>query len=89
MLFIGTLLRPPLTQMRLDWQTIRLMPRIARFFRGGDDRLLSGVASIAESGGLRVVGVNEVAPEIFVPEGVLGRHQPSARDRADIARALS
>ena len=39
-LFIGTLLRPPLTQLRLDWQTIRLMPRIARSFRGGDDRLL-------------------------------------------------
>jgi UDP-2,3-diacylglucosamine hydrolase len=30
-----------------------------------------------------------VAPDIFVPEGVLGRHQPSERDRADIARALS
>ena len=42
--FIGTLLRPPLTQIRLDWQTIRVMPRVIRFFRGGDDRLLSGVA---------------------------------------------
>ena len=31
---------------------------------------------------------HEVAPEIIVPEGVLGRYQPSARDRADIARAL-
>ncbi len=29
-----------------------------------------------------------MAPEVFVPEGVLGRHQPSERDRADIARAL-
>ena len=38
-LFIGTLLRPPLWQIRLDWQTLRLMPRVARFFRGGDDRL--------------------------------------------------
>ena len=85
-LFIGTLLRPPLKHVRLDWQTIRLLPRIAGFFRGGDNRLLSGAASIAESGGLRVIGVHEVAPEIFVPEGVLGRCQPTERDRSDIAR---
>ena len=87
-LFIGTLLRPPLKQVRLDWQTIRLMPRIIGYFRGGDNRLLSGAASIAESGGLRVIGLRDVAPEIFVPAGVLGRCQPAERDRSDIARAL-
>jgi UDP-2,3-diacylglucosamine hydrolase len=88
-LFIGTVLRPPITQLRLDWQTIKAMPGLVRAYRGGDDKLISGVAKIAESGGLRVVGVRDVAPEIFVPEGVLGRYQPSARDRADIARAFA
>jgi DUF1009 family protein len=87
-LFIGTLLRPPLRQLRLDWQTIRLLPRVISAFRGGDDKLLSGVAGVAETGGLRVVGVKDVAPEVFVAEGVLSRCQPSERDRADIARAL-
>jgi DUF1009 family protein len=88
-LFIGTVLRPPLTALRLDWHTIKLMPRVIRFFRGGDDKLLSGVAGVAESGGLRVVGIKDVAPELFVPEGVLGRAQPSQRDFADIDRALN
>jgi UDP-2,3-diacylglucosamine hydrolase len=88
-LFIGAVLRPPIARLRLDWQTIRLMPRIIRVFRGGDDTLLAGAASIAESGGLRVVGLKEVAPEVFVPEGVLGRYQPVERDKADIARALN
>jgi len=87
-LFIGTVLRPPLTALRLDWHTIKLMPRVIRFFRGGDDTLLSGVAGVAESGGLRVVGVKDVAPELFVPEGVLGRVRPSQRDDDDIDRAL-
>ncbi len=87
-LFIGTLLRPPISQIRLDWHTIRLMPRIVRAFRGGDDRLLSGMARLLEEDGIRIIGVADVAPEIVVPEGVLGRRQPSARDRADIARAL-
>ena len=61
-LFIGTVLRPPITQLRLDWRTIMLMPQVIRFFHGGDDKLLSGVAGVAESGGLRVVGVKDVAP---------------------------
>jgi DUF1009 family protein len=87
-LFIGTVLRPPITQLRLDWRTIMLMPRVIRFFHGGDDKLLSGVAAVAESGGLRVVGVKDVAPELFVPEGVLGRLSPSERDWEDIQRAL-
>jgi len=88
MLFIGTVLRPPITQLRLDWHTIKAMPGLVRAYRGGDDRLISAVAKIAESGGLRVVGVKDVAPEVFVPEGQLGRHAPSARDQSDIARAL-
>src|SRR5271170_707171 len=88
-LFIGTMLRPPLAQIRLDWLSIRLMPRVIGFFRGGDDRLLSGLASLFEENGVRIIGVSDVAPEIVAPEGVLGGHAPSPRDRADIARALA
>jgi DUF1009 family protein len=88
-LFIGTVLRPPITQLRLDWRTLRAMPSLIRAYRGGDDKLISGVARIAESGGLSVVGVKDVAPEVLVPEGVLGRYRPSERDQADIARALA
>jgi UDP-2,3-diacylglucosamine hydrolase len=85
-IFIGTLTRPALWQIRLDWRTIRMLPRIVSAFAGGDDKLLSGIAKLAEEGGVRIIGVKEVAPEIIVPEGVLGRYQPTARDRADIER---
>jgi len=88
-IFIGTLLRPSVRQLRLDWQTIRAIPRFVRALRGGDNQLLVGMASLAEDAGLRVLGVEEVAPEIIVPEGVLGRYEPSERDRADIVRALA
>jgi UDP-2,3-diacylglucosamine hydrolase len=87
-LFIGTLLRPPLSHIRLDWHTIRLMPRIAQSFRGGDDRLLSGMARFFEEEGLRIIGLRDVAPDVIVPEGALGRCHPSPADRADIARGL-
>ena len=79
-LFIGTLLRPPISQIRLDWQTIRLMPRVIRPLRGGDDRLLSGHGKLIEEGGLRIIGVKDVAPDIVVPEG--RAWPPSARRHA-------
>jgi UDP-2,3-diacylglucosamine hydrolase len=85
MLFIGSLQRIPVNQIRLDWLTIRMIPRVAAGFRGGDDKLLSAVASVAEYGGMRVIGLHEVAPEVFLPAGVLGRHRPGERDEGDIA----
>jgi UDP-2,3-diacylglucosamine hydrolase len=87
-LFIGTLLRPAIRQIRFDWQALKMMPRIVAAYAGGDNRLLSGMARLIEESGLRIIGVKDVAPEIIVPEGALGRYEPSARDRTDIARAL-
>lgn len=86
---VGALVRPALTQIRLDWRTIRMMPRIIRSFAGGDDRLLSGVAQLIEEGGVRVIAVHDVAPDILIPEGIHGRYRPSERDNADIARGLA
>ncbi len=88
-LLIGTIFRPPLSQIRLDWHAIRLLPRLIHLFRGGDDRLLAGLARVAEERGLRIVGVKDVALDIIVSEGVLGRHRPSPRDQADTAHALA
>lgn len=88
--FIGAVTRPSIAQLRFDLTTLRLLPRIITAFRGGDDHLLTHVGRIVEHLGFRLVGAHEVAPEILVPEGQLGRHAPTERDRADIAvgRAL-
>jgi len=86
---VGTLLRPSLKQVRLDWATVRMFPHIARSFRGGDNHLLSGVARIFERQGFLLRGAHEVAPEILIHEGALGSKAPSARDEADIARGLA
>ena len=70
---IGSMVRPAFWQVRFDFTTLRLLPRIASAFRGGDDYLLTGVARLIEEQGFRVLGAHEVAPEILVPEGALGR----------------
>ena len=89
LVFIGTLVRPSLTQLRFDWVTLCALPRLIRSFRGGDDHLLSGIARIFEDQGFRLVGAHEVAPDILMPEGALGRREPGPRERADMTRALA
>jgi len=89
LVFIGTVVRPTVRQLRLDFGAFALLPRLVAMFRGGDDHLLSGVAAFFEQRGFRVVGAQEVAPEILVPEGALGRFQPSKGNRSDIALGLS
>ena len=86
--FIGSLVRPSLWQVRIDFTTLKFLPRVLSAFRGGDDHLLSNIARLFEQHGFRLLGAHEVAPEILVPEGTLGRVQAVERDRADIALGL-
>lgn len=83
--FIGSLVRPSIWQIRPDLTVVTELPRIVAAFRGGDDHLLSNIASLVEKHGFRLLGAHEVAPEILMPEGPLGRVQAAERDRADIA----
>lgn len=89
LVMIGSMVRPSFWQLRFDFTTLRLLSRIAAAFHGGDDHILSSGVRLIEEQGFRVLGAHEVAPEILVPEGVLGRVQPSERDRADIALGLA
>jgi DUF1009 family protein len=86
LLFIGTLVRPALSEIRLDWGTLRVIPRVLAAFRGGDDHLLSGIGGILERDGFRMVGIKDVVPDLLMPEGCLTRVAPSAGVDADIAR---
>ncbi len=86
LIFIGTLVRPALSEIRLDWGTLRVIPRVLASFRGGDDHLLSGIGGIFERDGFHMVGIKDVAPDLLVPEGCLTRAAPDASTRADIER---
>jgi UDP-2,3-diacylglucosamine hydrolase len=83
--FIGSMVRPALWQIRLDLTSLRELPHLIAAYRGGDDHLLSSVGRIFERHGFRLLGAHEVAPEILMPPGPLGRLHPSADERADIA----
>jgi hypothetical protein len=86
LVFIGTLVRPALSEIRLDWGTLRVLGRVLTAFRGGDDHLLSGIGRILEQDGFRMVGIKDVAPDLLMPEGCLTRTVPDPDASADIAR---
>jgi DUF1009 family protein len=86
LIFIGSLVRPALSEIRLDLGTLRVLPHVMTAFRGGDNHLLSGVGRILETQGFRMVGIKDVAPDLLMPEGSIARATPSASAIADIAR---
>jgi DUF1009 family protein len=86
LVFIGTLVRPALSEVRLDWGTLRVIGRVWAAFRGGDDHLLSGIGRILEQDGFRMVGIKDVAPDLLMPEGCLTQEAPDEKAAADIAR---
>jgi len=86
LVFIGTLTRPALSEIRLDWGTLRVAGQVWAAFRGGDDHLLSGIGRILEQDGFRMVGIRDVAPDLLMPAGCLTRVVPDAQAEADIAK---
>jgi DUF1009 family protein len=84
--FIGTLVRPAFRDLRFDWLAVRILPRILRGMRGGDNHILLATARVFEDGGFRVLGVRELAPDLLMPSGCLSHAQPDEADLADAAR---
>lgn len=89
LVMVGGLTRPRLRDLGFDLTMLRLLPRIARLFRGGDNHLLSGVLELVQEQGFHLVGAHEVAPRLLLPEGVLGSCRPSPVDEADMAKGLA
>jgi DUF1009 family protein len=86
LIFIGSLVRPALSEIRLDWGTLRVLGKVMTAFRGGDDHLLSGVGRILEQDGFRMVGIKDVAPDLLMPEGGVTRAAPDGAATADIGK---
>jgi UDP-2,3-diacylglucosamine hydrolase len=86
---IGPIIRPSFWKMPRDFETLRLLPRLARMNRGGDGSLLWGCAAILEERGLKVLAAQEIAPQLLMPHGVLGTQEPDERSRASIEHGLA
>lgn len=80
---VGAMTRPELADLRFDWGALKRAPELAQLFRGGDNRLLVGIAAIFEREGLRVVGAHEIAPQLLAPAGLIGARAAPSEAEAD------
>lgn len=76
MCLCGAITRGPFRPMRLDFATIRLIPRILRALRSGDDGALRIAMALFEEHGIQIVAAHEAAPDLLPPSGVLTQTQP-------------
>lgn len=88
--FVGAIAaRPAYRTLLPDLGAMRLMPRILKLLRGGDDSLLSGVAAIFAERGIRLTSPLDVAPDLALPAGLQTRRGPAPDDVDDVAKAAA
>lgn len=88
-LLAGKVMRPKWSELKIDARGAMRLPATIAAALKGDDALLRHLVAMFEGDGFRVIGAAEAAPGMIVGEGVLGKHQPSAQDMADLKLAFA
>ena len=81
--------RPPLREVRLGWRALRAAPRLLGGLTRGDDAVLRAAVGAIEATGVRVLGVQELWPELVCGAGPASRLAPRRADRDLITRAAA
>jgi hypothetical protein len=89
LVLIGPVGRPDFTKLKPDWHGAKLLPKIIRAARQGDDAIMKVVVEDLESQGFTILGAEAVLANLGAPGGSFGAHAPDARDQADIERGMA
>ena len=80
---IGSVRRPSLREIIPDWYTFKFLCSIWSQ-KLGDDALLRRIIQLFEKEGMKVIGIQDVIPNLQVPEGVLGKINPTKLEKSDV-----
>lgn len=85
----GVRRRPEWREIKPTFRTLAKVPSVLKtLMSGGDDAVLKMAIELIEASGARVIGVQEIVPELLAEVGPLGTLQPNAEDRRDIEVAV-
>lgn len=87
LIMIGTIRRPSFKDLIPDLRTTAFFAKVGSKALG-DDGLLRAVIKEIEGDGIKVVGIQEVMPELLSPSGLLTKKKPSKQDLIDIKRGV-
>jgi UDP-2,3-diacylglucosamine hydrolase len=85
--FAGIVARPDFSALKVDWRGAKLLPRVLKVAREGDDALLRLILSELEGEGFSILGADEVARHLLAGEGLIAGVDPDETAIADIERA--
>lgn len=83
----GIVKRPNFTDIKLDLRGAKLLPRVLRAARNGDDALLRVVIAELEAEGFEVIAAETAASELTIEEGVVFGRAPDESEMADLRKA--
>ncbi|MBO0662363.1 UDP-2,3-diacylglucosamine diphosphatase LpxI [Jiella sp. MQZ9-1] len=81
--------RPDFRAILPSFATLAILPTALRVVRGGDDRLLRNVAAFLRAEGLEPLAVQDVAPQLLAPSGVISGREPGPQERAALVIAAT
>ncbi len=85
----GVVKRPEWAALKPDLRGLKALPGVIAAARGGDDALLRALVSEFESDGFVVEGAHQIAGQLTLPGGPLGRVSPGPEHMADVHKAFS
>ena len=88
LVMIGPVGRPEFSKLKPDWHGAKLLPRVIKAARKGDDAIMKVVIEDLEQHGFTILGAQDILSNLGAPLGVIGVHKPNTGDRTDITRGM-
>ncbi len=89
LVIVGAMKRPDYARLRPDFGAIINLPTILNLTVGGDNSILSVIVNFFDKKGFEVVGAQDIAKDLLVGVGPMGRHRPNKKDLRDIQTGLN
>lgn len=88
-LFLGKVARPEFTRLKPDLFGLKIIYRLARAARQGDDGLLRAILNIFEEEGFKIMPLQQAAGSLLGKAGCLTSSPPTLDEQKTIRRAIS
>jgi hypothetical protein len=84
LVIVGVMRRPDFSSIRFDLGALANLPAILNLTVGGDNSILSAIVNFFDGKGFEVVGAQDIARDLLVGSGPIGKHRPSKKNLKDI-----